>query len=181
MEAKIKEIVKNLLDKLLIEITDLEVIRNENEWFENNFDVKIKTPESAILIWNHWRTLDDFKNILRLLINNNFEEKIWINVEVNDYIEKKFDKLLSFVAKKIDYVKNTWKEVILPFYNWYERKKIHSYVSSLEDNIIETKSIWEWKDRRMHIFLKPWVKIEKKDENKKEKISISIDLDWVWI
>jgi predicted RNA-binding protein Jag len=166
----------------MIEIDDIEVIKNPDTNFEYNFDIKIKTWDSAILIWNHWKTLEDLKNILRLVINNNFEEKIWINIEINDYLEKKFDKLLAFISKKIDFVKRTWKEVVLPFYNGFERKKIHSYVASLEDCVVETKSIWEWKDRRMHLILKEWIKPSWNfTEKETKKISISIDLDWVWI
>ena len=181
MEAKIKEIVEKVLNWLMIEIDDLEIIKNPDPGFENNFDIKIKTPDSAILIWNHWKTLEDLKTILRLIINNNFEEKIWINIEINDYIEKKFDKLLAFIARKIDFVKKSWKEVVLPYYNWYERKKIHSYVSENESDFIATKSIWEWKDRRMHLFLKQGVEVIPNDKKEPKKISISIDLDWVWI
>ncbi len=180
MTEKIKNITLELLEKLMLEIDLVEVVENSaREW---NFDIKIKTPDSAILIWKHWTTFEDLRNILKWIFRNNFEERIWINLEINDYVAKKFDRVLDFVAKKIEYVENTWKEVILPEYNWYERKKIHSYVAKLEEPKIYTKSIWEWKNRRMHIFLKDWIKIqENKSWNLLHKTSLSIDLDWVWI
>jgi hypothetical protein len=43
MEAKIKEIVEKFLKLLMIEIDDIEVIKNPDTNFEYNFDIKIKT------------------------------------------------------------------------------------------------------------------------------------------
>jgi predicted RNA-binding protein Jag len=180
MQEQIKKITLELLEKLELEIDWVEVIENTER--KGNYDIKIKTPDSAILIWKHWNTFEDLKNILRNILKNISKERIWINLEINDYIAKKFDRVLDFVARKIEYVEQTWREVILPEYNWYERKKIHSYVASLEDPKIYTKSIWEWKERRMHIILKDWVEIQKKETTKTpEKTTLSIDLDWVWI
>ena len=179
MQDKIKKITKELLEKIEIKIDSIEV--KENNERNENFDIIIKTPDSAILIWKHWNTFEDLKNILKLIFRNTFEDRIWINLEINDYVAKKFDRLLDFVARKIEYVEQTWKEVILPQYNWYERKKIHSFVSKIENAKIYTKSIWEWENRRMHIFLKEWIEIEKKSEEKPQKTTLSIDLDWVWI
>lgn len=62
-------------------------------------------------------------------------------MEVNDYISKKEDKLLTFVKNKIDLCKKTGKEIILPYFNAYERKKIHAYVCDLADSSIYTKSM----------------------------------------
>ena len=180
MQEKIKDLTIELLEKLELNIDSVEVVENNER--NENFDIKIKTPDSAILIGKHWNTFEDLKNILKQIFRNNFEQRIWINLEINDYVAKKFDRLLDFVSKKIEYVEETWKEVILPEYNWYERKKIHSFVSKIEDPKIYTKSIWEGKERRMHIILKDWVEIEKKEIKKSpEEISISIDLDGVWI
>ncbi len=177
---KIKNITLELLEKLELEIDWVEVVENTER--NENFDIKIKTPDSAILIWKHWNTFEDLKNILKQIFRNTFEERIWINLEINDYVAKKFDRVLDFVARKIEFVEQTWKEIILPEYNWYERKKIHSYVASLEDPKIYTKSIGDGKERRMHIILKDWVEVQKKETKKaSEKISISIDLDGVWI
>ena len=61
----------------------------------------------------------------------------------------------------------------LPYLNAYERKKVHDYVSKLEDKEIKTQSRWEKKDRRLYIIL---TKNDiKKDNIKHQKLEIDID------
>jgi predicted RNA-binding protein Jag len=54
---------------------------------------------------------------------------VQIHIEVNDYLEKKDAKLISFIQNKIEQIEISGKEIILPFFSSYERKKVHSYVS----------------------------------------------------
>ncbi len=79
-------------------------------------------------------------------------------------IKSKDDRLFDFIKLKIVYVKKSHKDFCLPFYSAYERKKIHQFISEMKNDSIYTKSIWEWKDRRLHICL----------QGKK----LSIDIDW---
>lgn len=157
----IKSLVEDFLEKLLISIDSLEVII---EW-ENIYFIKIKTSESSLFIWYSGRNLEDIRNILKNMISKKIDSNIILHLEVNDYISKKDDKLFNFVSKKIDLLKRTWKEIILPYFNAYERKKIHSYVSELNDTSIFTKSVWDWEKRRLHLC--------KKSQN------ITIDIDWI--
>lgn len=159
----IKEITLDFFKKLLIDIESLEVLQES----EKIFYIKLKTVDSGLLIWYMWKTLDDIRVILKnVILSKTWETSLIIHLEVNDYLSKKDDKLFSFISKKIELVKS-WKDIVLPYYSPYERKKIHNYISSLNDDGIFTKSIWEWSERRMHIC-------------KKNK-SITIDMDWVWI
>lgn len=160
---KINFIIEEFFKKLCI---DIESINVENE-DDKIYKIILKTPDSNIVIWNHWKNLDEIRLLLRNILYKTFLENIIIHIEVNDYIQKKDDKLFSFIDNKIDIIKSTWKEIKLPFFNSYERKKIHSYISWLNDDNLYTKSVWEWKERRMYI----WRKEEK----------ITIDMDWVWI
>ena len=89
---------------------------------------------------------------------------VQIHVEVNDYLQKKDEKLYQFIEQKISFVKQSGKEVILPFFSSYERKKVHAYVSSHGGNVY-TQSIGEGKERKIHLI--------KKDE----KMSIDLDGD----
>ena len=139
MEEKIKDIVENFFTKLWIDFSNLEV----KQELENIFYIKIESQDSPLLIWSRGKTLDDIKNILKIMINKNFEESKIIHIEVNDYLKSKEDKLINYIKSKIEIVENTWKDFKLPFFTAYERKKIHSYVASLKSNIY-TNSEWEW-------------------------------------
>ena len=83
-------------------------------------------------------------------------------MEINDYLQQKDAKLIQFIQKKIDLVKSSDKEIILPFFTAYERKKVHSYVSEKWGNVF-TQSKWEGHERRIHLC------------KKNEKITIDID------
>ncbi len=160
MIQKIENITKTFFQKLDIVLENIEVEKQK----ENVFLIKIKTPDSWIIIWNHWENLKNFENILKLLISRKLEEKINIHLEVNDYIYNKDQKLFNFIDSKIEIVLKTKKDFRLPFLTAYERKKVHSYVASLNNPQIFTKSKWEWKQRRLYLCAK--------DEK------ITIDLDW---
>lgn len=147
---EIKNITQQFFEKMLIEIENVEVEIED----ESIVNIKIKTPDSSLVIWFSGKNLEDIRLVLKQILRRNFKEISSIHIEVNDYIEQKENKLIDFVGKKIELTKKTWKETILPFFNSYERKKIHNFVSSLNDPEIWTKSVWEWKERRLHIFKK---------------------------
>jgi len=148
MLETIQKISQTFFDKLWILFTDLEIIPDT----EHIFTIKLKSSESWFLIWNHWQNLESIAKVLKILIIKTTWEKINIHIEVNDYLKSKEDKLLSLVKFKIDLINKNWKEIIMPFLSPYERKKVHSIVSDLWWWRIYTKSIWEWSDRRMHIY-----------------------------
>lgn len=145
-----KSIISTFFEKMLIDIENIEVEKEE----ENIISIRLKTPDSSLVIWYSGQNLEDIRLILKQILRKTVGEISTIHIEVNDYMAQKENKLLDFIKKKIDLTKKTWKETILPFYNSYERKKIHNFVSSLNDNQIWTKSVWEWKERRLHIFKK---------------------------
>jgi predicted RNA-binding protein Jag len=72
-------------------------------------------------------------------------------MEVNDYLQAKEEKLLSYVQSKIDLVERTGKDFRLPYMSSYDRKKVHAFVSELGKAKIYTKSIGEGPERRLHI------------------------------
>ena len=159
MLEKIKIITEDFFSKLKVKINSLDVIKED----ENIFFIKIDTDDSGILIWTHWKNLKTITTILKLILFRNIWESIIIHLEVNDYLKSKDEKLFNFVKSKIELVKKHWKDIKLPFLTAYERKKVHSFVSDLNNNIF-TKSVGEWRDRRLCIW--------------KEADKLSIDIDW---
>ncbi len=159
MEKNIEEVVKKFFTLMQLEINSLSLSIEEN----NIYNVKIDTPDSWILIWPHWKNLDFLHSFLRSMISKLVENKVSVHIEVNDYMKSKDEKLFGFIKSKIKSISKGW-DVCLPFLNSYERKKVHSFIADLNDDTLSTKSVWEWKDRRLHI-CKTWHKL-------------SIDIDW---
>ncbi len=161
MENQVKELIVEFFEKLNVDIDSIEV-NKEEEW--NIFNVKIKTSDSWVLIWQHGRNLDAIQNILKLITSKKIWDRAKLHIEVNDYMKSKDERLFDFIKSKIEIVERTWNDIKLPFYSSYERKKIHGFVHSLDKKSIYTKSIWEKKDRRLHIC--------------KQEQKLSIDIDW---
>lgn len=160
METEIiEELVRNLFEKLDLDFSELKVEIQE----ENIFFIKIKTEDSGIIIGPRGKHLEAIKTILKLLIHTKLEKNIKIHLEINDYLESKEEKLLQMIKRKIEVVEQTGKDIKLPFLSWYERKLVHSFVAEYANPLIYTKSLWEWRERFLHIC------------KKNEKITIDLE------
>ena len=162
MQNIIKNIVDIFFENLGIENESIDI---ENIKSTDIYNIKIKTKNSWLIIWPQWKTLDSFHNLIQLISSKQIWKRIKINIEVNDYIKREDNKLLNLVKNKIELIEKTWNDIKLPYYSSYERKKIHSIVHKLNYKWVSTKSIWEWKERRLYIC--------------KEKTKLTIDIDWV--
>jgi len=161
MKNDVELLAKELFERLNIELDLLEIKQVEES---NIFNIKIETEESGIIIWPNGKNLNIIENILRLMSSRKVWERIKLHIEVNDYMKTKDERLFDFIKAKIRLVEKNWKDIQLPFYSSYERKKIHWFVSELWKKTISTKSSWEWRERRLYIC--------------KEAPKLTIDIDW---
>ncbi len=161
MQDKIKTLTLDFFEKLNINIDSLDVTKDSSK---NVFTIDIKSNESLVLIWPNWINIDAIQNILKIINSKNIGENIKINLKINNYSKTKDDRLYDFIDKEIIYLKKIGNDIKLPYYSAYERKKIHSYIAYKKDSSIWTKSIWEWKNRRIYLCIKT------------EKLTI--DIDW---
>jgi len=148
---KIQNKAQTFFEKMGIVVEALEVNMEDIE----TCLITLKTPDSGILIGFSGKKLEDVRNILSCICTKIPEYKrVKFHLEVNDYLAQKNEKLRSFIEKKLR-IAQSGKEVILPFFNAYERKKIHSIVSEFWDETLSTKSVGEWDQRRIHIVKSP--------------------------
>ena len=159
MLESVEKLTQNFFEKLGVDFSDLLV----EEEAQNIYKISLKSEDSHLLIGPHGKNLEITTHILKLLIAKISEGHVNVHFEVNDYLAKKDEKLLAFIQSKIQFVKESWKEVVLPFFTAYERKKVHSYVAE-HGNSVATESKWEGRERRIHLS-----KIVEK---------MTIDLDW---
>jgi len=179
MEKEIKKLTEKFFKKLGIKTESIDVLENET----NIFSIKIKSDDSWILIWPHWKNLNAIQLLLRIMILKQVNEKIRIHIEINDYMESKDEKLFLFIESKIKLVEKIWRNIRLSFFWAYDRKKIHSFVSEYWNSDITTKSEWTWRERRLFICTKnPKAysttnsKTYKTTNSSRSKLSI--DIDW---
>jgi len=170
MLEEIKKISSEFFEKMWIKLDSLEVIQ---EW-ENIFFLRISTQDSGLLIWNHWTVFEAIQSILRLIFTKKFGKTFRFHFEINDYVHNKDEKLFAFINREIARAKETGRNMKLPKFSAYERKKIHDYVWTLNDDEIMTESRWEKEERRLYIILKKNIR----DNYTKTKIKLEIDIDW---
>ena len=165
MKTKIEKMCQEFFKWMSVDITNLTVKCEDEE--RNIFFIHLETTDSKLIIWTHGQTLESIKHLLSRMIENSFDTNITIHIEINDYLKSKDEKLYRYVDWRIDYVIKSQKEVSLPNFSSYERKKIHNYISEKKLDTIRSFSVWEWKERTMH--LAPTGKSS----------NANIDIDWI--
>lgn len=125
MLVSLENLVQEFFAKLAIDFSELSITQEA----EHIYRVSLKSTDSALLIGPHGKNLETLTHILKLLLSKKQEAHIHIHLEINDYLERKDEKLIAFIESKIKLVQSTGKEIILPFLTSYERKKVHSYIS----------------------------------------------------
>jgi len=177
MLEEIKNFVSTFFDKLCVQINNIEVLQRE----ENTYSLKINTEDSLLLIWNYGVVFELIQELFRKVFRNKFGKSIRIQLEINDYIHNRDAKFFAFIDEEITKVRKTGRNIKLPLLNWYERKKVHSYITNLNDTEIITESRWEKKERSLFIVLlknKINKNIDYKKETKKTISKLEIDIDW---
>ncbi len=161
MSNDILEFAQDFFSKLHVQIESLEILKNDN----NVYTIHLQSDDSSILIWPHWANIEALQRIITMLYASKNDEKIKIRLEINDYLQAKEQKLYSYIDSRISSLSGEWDSYLLPKYSSYERKKVHSYIAKNYPNI-QSKSSWEWIERRM--------KLIKTTTNAK----LTIDIDW---
>ena len=133
--------------------TFLKQIDNELEYTVKIEDytvmVNINGKSAGILIGYRGETLNAMQIIISTIANNNFNNKIRVILDIENYRDKR-EKVLEDLAEKVSKtVIKTNKSITLEPMSPYERKIIHS---KLQDNSkVETYSIGEGNKRRVVI------------------------------
>lgn len=132
-----------------IQVDSLSVKCEDEE--RNIYFIALETPDSKLAIGTHGQTLESIKHILSRMIESSTWAWVVVHVEVNDYLKSKDDRIYKYIDSRIEFVVRMQKEIALPNYSSYERKKIHNYISEKKLETIKSYSVWEWKERIMHI------------------------------
>ena len=147
---KTEEILKTNLDKILNYIgINPEVNVEEKE--ENNYSINITGEDLNFLIGFRGQSLDALQNILKLMVFKKTQIQPILTLDINEYRNKKSEKLQDIARSFIDKVRFFQKDVELPRMSPWERRQIHVLVSEYDDVVSE--STGEGEDRR--VVLKP--------------------------
>lgn len=144
-QEKLEKIIKEFLNYIN---ADAEIAINKIE--DKFYEVALDGSELSFLIGYHGKTLDAFQHLVNLFLYNEFGDETHISLDINDYKEKRKDKLLEITKKYIDKARFFDKEIHMAPMSAWERKQVHVFISEYPD--IEDESMDEGEER--HIVLK---------------------------
>lgn len=141
----LKECINTIMDLMQIKV-NLEVrVR------ENNIDIKIFSDNNSILIGRDGKNLESLQNILRQILLSNVEDEFRLNLDIENYREKKVSNLERTAKRIAREVSKTKVEAKLDRMNSYERRIIHNALSN--NKYVYTESYGEEPNR--YVVIKP--------------------------
>ncbi len=134
--------------QMKVSITSLQ-ITTEND--DTIYNVRIETPDSALIIGIHGQNLQAFNHLLGRMIEMITGKFAIVHLEVNDYMKEKDERFFRYLEWRIDYAMKSKNDVTIPNLNSYERKKAHNHISLKNIDGLKTYSDGEGKERMLHL------------------------------
>ena len=142
----IKKTVEEFFRKATFEV-EIEVREEE----EGAVLINLKNEEPQVLIGEGGQTLAEIQHLLKAILKRKISEPFFINLDINDYKQKKYEYLKETARLTADEVSLTKKEKTLPPMPAHERRVVHLELSNRSDVI--TESLGEEPERR--VIIKP--------------------------
>ena len=144
VEEKIEVFLKGLLEKM-----GSDAVPHAWKENDNTYKVELTGADLGYLIGRRGDTLDAIQHLANYTINRGVEGHIRINVDAEDYRQKREDSLRRYARKKAQQVLKARRRTTLEPMNAYERHVIHAALQDMEN--ITTHSTGTEPNRRVVI------------------------------
>ena len=144
VEEKIEIFLKGLLEHM-----DSKAVPHAWKENENTYKVDLVGDDLGYLIGRRGDTLDAIQHLANYTINREVEGHIRINVDAEEYRQKREDSLRRYARKKAQQVLKARRRTTLEPMNAYERHVIHASLQDMEN--ITTHSTGTEPNRRVVI------------------------------
>ena len=144
VEEKIEVFIKGLLEKM-----GSNAVPHAWKENDNTYKVELTGSDLGYLIGRRGDTLDAIQHLSNYTINRGVEGHIRINVDAEDYRQKREDSLRRYARKKAQQVLKARRRTTLEPMNAYERHVIHAALQDMEN--ITTHSTGTEPNRRVVI------------------------------
>ena len=128
VEEKIEVFVKGLLEKM-----GSEAVPHAWKENDNTYKVELTGADLGYLIGRRGDTLDAIQHLANYTINRGVEGHIRINVDAEDYRQKREDSLRRYARKKAQQVLKARRRTTLEPMNAYERHVIHAALQEMDN------------------------------------------------
>ena len=113
-------------------------------------NVNIKTDHDAVLIGKGGKTLQALNELVRVAIHNRYNKHYKILLDIGEYKEEKYEKLIQMARRYAKEVQQTKTKITLRPMPSDERRIIHGALTNYHN--IKTESVGQGKDRRLTIY-----------------------------
>lgn len=144
---EIKKITKEFFKKITFEV-EIEFLPQR----DFTIPINLKAQEPQILIGEKGQTLVEIQHLLKAILKRKIHENFYIDLDINDYKEKKIEYLKEMARSMADEVALMKTEKALPPMPAYERRIIHMELAGRTD--ITTESIGREPARK--VMIKPY-------------------------
>lgn len=107
--------------------------------------ILIETDHNSLLIGRNGQTLQALNELVKLAISSKFKRKFRILLDIGDYKDKKYNRVIAVAKRAASQVLKTHLDIKLEAMTPDERKKVHTALASWKN--IKTESIGDGKDR----------------------------------
>ena len=146
--ADVIDYVKGYLNTVL---TNMGLTVELNAKYEGEvINTNIKTDHDAVLIGKGGRTLQALNELVRVAIHNRYNKHYKILLDIGEYKEEKYEKLIQMARKYAKEVQQTKGKVTLKPMPSDERRIIHGALAGYHN--IKTESQGQGKQRKLSIY-----------------------------
>ena len=144
VEEKIEQFIKGLLEHMGSQAVPHAVKENDN-----TYNVELVGEDLGYLIGRRGDTLDAIQHLSNYSVNRGVEGHVRINVDAEEYREKREESLRRYAQKKAQQVLKAHRRTTLEPMNAYERHVIHAALQDTDR--ITTYSVGSEPNRRVVI------------------------------
>ena len=144
VEEKIEVFIKGLIEHM-----DSNAVPHAVKENENTYHVELVGDDLGYLIGRRGDTLDAIQHLANYTVNRDVQGHIRINVDAEEYRQKREDSLRRYARKKAHQVLKARRRTTLEPMNAYERHVIHAALQDMEN--ITTHSTGTDPNRRVVI------------------------------
>ena len=141
---KIKEYLEEVIKNLGMEANFETSVR------DRKINIGMYSDNNAILIGKNGQTLKALETLVKQKIMNEYRTSIYINIDVENYKEKRIQNLESLAKKTAREVRSTKVEATLENMNSFERRVVHNVLTNFKG--VTTTS--EGEEPNRHVIIK---------------------------
>lgn len=146
-DAMVVEFVVNYL-KTIVESMEIEVTLTPS-YSDGLIRIKLVTNHNSILIGKDGETLQALNEICRSAANSKYKRRVRVLLDINDYKQEKYSKLISIAKREAVKVSKTKITASLSPMSADERRAVHNALVSFKH--VKTVSVGEGKNRHITI------------------------------